>query len=133
MKGDEIMEVKDIIKQRRLELGYSMKELGKRVGVSEATISRWESGDIANMKRDKIKALAQALRISPNSIMEWEEVQKTGHDKEYYDPETLEMAQALYDDPELRALMKAAMDVKKDSISSLTDLLHTMKETNPNG
>ena len=90
------MEVKDIIKQRRLELGYSMKELGKRVGVSEATISRWESGDISNMKRDKIKALAQALRISPNSIMGWDEVSKTGHDKEYYDPETLEMAQAFY-------------------------------------
>lgn len=127
------MEVKDIIKQRRLELGYSMKELGKRVGVSEATISRWESGDIANMKRDKIKALASALQISPASIMGWDEVSKTGHDKEYYDPETLEMAQALYDDPELRALMKAAMSVNKDSISSLTQLLYTMKETNPDG
>lgn len=127
------MEVKDIIKQRRLELGYSMKELGKRVGVSEATISRWESGDIANMKRDKIKALASALQISPASIMGWDEVSKTGYDEEYYDPETLEMAQALYDDPELRALMKAAMSVKKDSISSLTELLYTMKETNPDG
>ena len=127
------MEVKDIIRQRRLKLGYSMKELGKKVGVSEATISRWESGDIANMKRDKIKALADALLISPKVIMGWDEVPKMRHDREYYDDETLEMAQALYDDPELRALMKAAMDVNKDSISSLTTLLYTMKETNPDG
>ena len=129
------MEIKEIIKQRRLELGYSMKELGKKVGVSEATISRWESGDIANMKRDKIKALADALRISPSVIMGWDndKVQKMRHDAKYYDDETLEMAQALYDNPDLRALMNAAMTVNKDSIQSLTSLLYTMKETNPDG
>lgn len=127
------MEVKEIIKQRRIELGYSMKDLAEKVGVSEATISRWESGDIANMKRDKIKTLAQALRISPAIIMEWGDVQTFAHPNEYYDNETLEMAQALYDNPDLRALMKAAMSVNKDSISSLTQLLYTMKETNPDG
>lgn len=127
------MEVKDIIKQRRIELGYTLKDISEKVGVEPSTVSRWESGDIANMKRDKIHALAKALRLSPNVIMGLDEVAKTGHEAKYYDSETLEMAQALYDDPELRALMKAAMDVNKDSISSLTTLLYTMKETNPDG
>lgn len=127
------MEVKDIIKQRRLELGYSMKELGKRVGVSEATISRWESGDIANMKRDKIKALAQALRISPNSIMEWDEVQKTGHDKEYYfDEETAGLAQEIFENKELRLLINEARDASPEDLKLAHDMLLAFKRRERN-
>lgn len=59
------MEVKNIIKTKRLEKGYTMKELAKLVNVSEATISRWESGNIATMKQTKIALLANALGISP--------------------------------------------------------------------
>lgn len=127
------MEVKEIIRNRRLELNLTMKDLGNKVGVSEATISRWESGDIANMRRDKIKALADALYISPSIIMGWDGVQNSGHIQEYYDPETLEMAQALYENPDLKALMKAAMDTNKDSLTNLTQLLYSMKGTNPDG
>ena len=60
---------KSYLKERRLELGLTMLELSKKVGVSEATISRWESGDIDNMKRDKIALLAKALDISPLLIV----------------------------------------------------------------
>lgn len=65
--------IKEIIKNRRIELGLTMLEVAKAVGVSEATVSRWESGDIENMRRDKIVALAKVLRLSPSVIMEWEE------------------------------------------------------------
>lgn len=66
------MDIKNIIKNKRLGLGLTMKELAVKVGVSEATVSRWESGDIENMKRDKVAALAKALDISPGVIMGWE-------------------------------------------------------------
>ena len=68
--------INDIIKKRRIELNLTMCQVAKIVGVSECTISRWESGDIANMKRDKISLLAKALKISPGVIMGWEEVPK---------------------------------------------------------
>ena len=67
------MEVKELIYNRRTALGLTMKQLADAVGVSEGTISRWESGDIENMRRDKINALASALRVSPAMIMGWEE------------------------------------------------------------
>ena len=67
------MEIKDIMKNRRIELGLTLKEVADRVGVSEGTVSRWESGDIANMRRDRIKALSDVLRISPGVIMGWEQ------------------------------------------------------------
>lgn len=55
----------DIIKDRRIELGLTMKDVADYVGVSEGTVSRWESGNIANMKRSRIYKLAEALKISP--------------------------------------------------------------------
>lgn len=67
------MEIKDIIKTRRMTLGMTQAQLAAAVGVSEATISRWESGDISNMKRTRIAALAKALQIPPSVIMGWED------------------------------------------------------------
>lgn len=54
---------------RRKELGLTMKQVAEAVGVSEATVSRWESGHIANMRRDRINNYAKALRVDPNFIM----------------------------------------------------------------
>lgn len=62
------MATKDILKCRRKELNLSQKDIANYVGVSEATVSRWESGNIANMGRDKIALLSQILRISPSVI-----------------------------------------------------------------
>lgn len=66
--------INDILKTRRIELKLSMRDVAEAVGVSEGTISRWESGNIANMKRDKIVSLAKALQVSPSVIMGWEDM-----------------------------------------------------------
>ena len=65
------MTSKNLIRDRRVELDLTMKELADLVGVSEGTVSRWESGDIANMKRDRIYKLSKALQISPLSLLGW--------------------------------------------------------------
>ena len=57
------------LKNRRIELGLTQYDVASHVGVSEATVSRWESGDIANMKQDRIAALAEILRIEPSYIV----------------------------------------------------------------
>jgi repressor LexA len=67
------VEIKDILKNRRTELGLTQLDVANAVGVSEATVSRWESGDIANMKRSRIASLASVLKMSPSIIMGWNE------------------------------------------------------------
>lgn len=67
------MSIQSILKNRRLELGLTLLDVAKQVGVSEGTVSRWESGDIANMRRDRIMALAAALDLSPAVIMGWDQ------------------------------------------------------------
>ena len=58
----------NILKERRKELKLTMLQVAQRVGVSEGTISRWESGNIANMRRDRIAKLAEVLQLSPALI-----------------------------------------------------------------
>lgn len=62
-------DMKNLLKERRLELGLTMLQVANAVGVSEATVSRWESGNIANMRRDRIAKLAKILQLRPSAIM----------------------------------------------------------------
>lgn len=63
--------MQDIIKKRRLELELTLKDVAKALGVSEATVSRYESGEIQNMGIDKIESLSSVLRCSPGYLMGW--------------------------------------------------------------
>lgn len=52
------------LKKKRKEKKLTLKQVAEGVGVSEATVSRWESNDIKHMKVDKITALSKMLDIS---------------------------------------------------------------------
>lgn len=67
------MEIHEKIKRRRLELGLTLEKVADYVGVSKATVSRWESGEIVNMRRDRILKLSEVLKVKPNFIMGLEE------------------------------------------------------------
>ncbi|WP_145232647.1 LexA family protein [Staphylococcus arlettae] len=67
--------MKPDIKSRRKELNLTLEQVGDLVGVGKSTVRKWETGDIENMKRDKIVKLAKALKVSPSYIMGIEEEQ----------------------------------------------------------
>lgn len=52
-----------------------MLDVAKLVGVSEATISRYESGNIKNMRRDRIEKYAKALRVSPSDFLDINDIE----------------------------------------------------------
>lgn len=64
------MNLGQFIKELRLKNNLTLEQLGDKVGVSKMTISRWESGEIKNMKSDKIEKLAFALGVPVISFFE---------------------------------------------------------------
>ena len=64
------MKANDRIRERRLELGLTLEQVGDYVGVSKSTVRKWETGFISNMRRDKIAKLAQILKLSPLELVD---------------------------------------------------------------
>ena len=68
------MKIRDRLKERRLELGYTLEDVAKKVGTSKQTIQRYESGIISNIPSDKVEALAKALKTTPAQLMGWSDM-----------------------------------------------------------
>lgn len=67
------MTVNERIKSRRKQLGFSADYIAEQLGVSRATVYRYESADIENMGIDKLEPIAKALQTTPAYLMGWEE------------------------------------------------------------
>ncbi|MEE0968560.1 MAG: helix-turn-helix domain-containing protein [Clostridia bacterium] len=64
------------IKQLRTERGMTLEQVANIVGVGKSTVRKWETGMIANMRRDKIALLAKALGTTPAHLMGWKPVDR---------------------------------------------------------
>ena len=60
------------IRYLRDKHGLTLEQVAQQVGVGKSTVRKWETGIIANMRRDKIEKLATALHTSPGYLMGWE-------------------------------------------------------------
>lgn len=67
-----------ILKQRRKELGLTLSQIADAMNVTEATVQRWESGNIKNIRYDKIGKLAEVLKVSPALLMGWNDAGNPG-------------------------------------------------------
>lgn len=63
------MNMGERIKELRISKGYTQEDLGKILGLKKAAIQKYENGDVENIKRSKIKLLADALSVTPSYIM----------------------------------------------------------------
>ena len=120
-------DIKNIIKSHRLAAGLTMKELADKVGVSEATISRWESGNIATMKQSKIASICKALNISPALFVPGATTPEPSPSS-YVDPETAELADRLKNQPGMRMLFDAAKDASPEDLEMVAAMIRKFKK-----
>lgn len=59
------------IKERRLASGLTLLQVADKLGIKEATMQRYESGEIKNIKYDTIENLAEIFKCSPEYLMGW--------------------------------------------------------------
>ena len=106
------MTIGGIIRDRRLEMGYTQLDLAKIVGTTKATISRWESGDIHKMKSSMILAVSRALHLDPLVFLPDEEV-------------------LLPDESAVINAYRAADEGTKAAVRKLLDIQEVKKDTLP--
>jgi len=61
------------IKQLRKERGFSAEYIAEKIGVSPSTIYRYENNEIASMKIDKLKMIADLLGTDASHLLGWDD------------------------------------------------------------
>ena len=84
------------IKALRQEKGLTLEQVADIVGVGKSTVRKWETGMIANMRRDKIADLAKALGTTPAYLMGWKE-EDTKKEESPSEPQLTEGEKVLVD------------------------------------
>lgn len=67
------MTIGERIKLKRLENQMTLLEVADLIGVKEATVQRYESGEIKNLKQRTIARLAEIFHTTPAYLMGWED------------------------------------------------------------
>lgn len=67
------MTIYERIKTRRKELGLSADKVAEALGVSRATVYRYESSEIEKVPASVLTPLAKVLKTTPGYLMGWEE------------------------------------------------------------
>ncbi|MBP9476996.1 MAG: helix-turn-helix domain-containing protein [Sebaldella sp.] len=73
---NQVKDVADRIKQRRLELGLTYRDLEEATGITASTLQRYESGFISKLPIDKLYTIAKGLRVDPGYLMGWTDNEK---------------------------------------------------------
>lgn len=108
--------IKDLAKER----GYSINRLEKELGFARSSINKFNTN---KPSIDKIQQIADLLNISVDMI--------TGEEKEnetyYLNEETAKMAQAIFENKELRVLFDTAKDSTPEDLQTVHSMLLALK------
>lgn len=63
-------DIREKIKNRRLELGLTLEQVGDSIGVGKSTVRRWEEGFIKNIGSSNLLKLSKALRVPVSYLLE---------------------------------------------------------------
>ena len=66
--------ISSVLKAKRKELGLTLAQIAEKIGVTEATVQRWESGNIKSLRHERIAKLADILGVTPAVLMGWDEL-----------------------------------------------------------
>ena len=112
----------------RKKNGWSQELLAERLGYkSFTTIQKWDSG-VSEPSVSIVKTIASIFNVSMDELvnhdLESNQEAKSSSDKTYYlNPEAAEMAQELYERPEMRVLFDASRKATKEDIEQVADIL----------
>ena len=122
------MKVYEKIRLLCKERNVTITGLEKELGFARGSLCKIDKN---KPSAEKLQKLADYFDVPIETFIN--PVQTSGQKKEYYEDATLIEAQALFDDPDIHALMDAAKGCRPEYIKSAVQLLKTLKETNPDG
>ena len=112
------MGIGEKIKQRRIELDWSQRDLAKKMGYSDnSTLARIEQGKV-DVNQAKIEQFAEVLGVSIAYLMDWEEEQKKNDIQ-------ADIILRMRTDNDFMSAIEALYNLDQDKLQSVNQMLHT--------
>lgn len=127
----------EIFEQLMKAHGYTAYKVSVETGIAQSTLSDWKKGK-STPKADKMQKIADLFGVSLSYLMTGKErtvdyVVKTDDGNEllvetyYLNEETRDMAQAIFENKELRVLFDAAKDSSPEDLQTVHSMLLALK------
>lgn len=113
----------EVFEQLLQKFGVTPYKISKETGVTQTSLSNWKNGK-SKPSTQTLQKIADYFGVSVDYLMTGEE--KDG-DKYYINEETAEMAQALFENRDLRVLFDAAKDASPEDLKTTYDMLMALK------
>ena len=113
------MDVGSLIKQARLEKGFTQEELAERVGVKKSAVAKWENGRVSEIKRSNLKKLSEALGLNPNKLLGDIERDPVGVAEELAE---------IYLNAELRKMISEYQSLDKQKQAQVIEYVHLLSQ-----
>lgn len=112
----------NILKYLRNRAGLSQLELAKKLGMSKSAISMYELGR-RQPDLETMEIIADFFNVDMNFLYGKTDESDDGY---YYDEQTAQLAQEIYDNKELGMLMSASRKMHPDDLRNLTKLVESL-------
>jgi len=110
------------------EKGTTIAKIERDLGFSNGYIRGLKGGKIS---AERVRMIGDYLGVPYYEI---DDDIFPKQDQQYYlNPETAQMAQELFDNPNMRILFDAARDCKPEDLQMAAEMLSRFKKTNPDG
>lgn len=114
----------EIVQKLCQKNGLSFRKVEMDIGLSNGYI---KSLATSQPSAEKLQKIASYFDTSVDYLL-------TGKEPTYYThPESAEIAQEIFENPDLRILFDASRDISPDDMKFLIDMAKRMKATNPDG
>ena len=105
----------------RDERGLKDADVARETGITKSTFTDWKNGR-SEPKDAKLKKIADLSGVSVQYLRDGQE-----SDKYYLNDETAEMAQAMFENRDLRVLFDAARYASPEDLKTTYDMLMALK------
>ncbi len=103
------------IKERRESLGLKLADVAKKLNVTDATVQRYESGTIKNIKHQTVSILSQILKCDPGYLMGWIDEPNPSKNA-YLTPHENAVITAYRSKPEMQMSIDKLLDIENEKI-----------------
>ena len=114
----------EVFEQLLQKFGVTTADVCKATGIGQSTMSNWKSRrNLISGKNAQL--IADYFGVSVDYLMTGKE--KEGGESYYLNEETSKMAQAIFENKELRVLFDAARDASPDDLQTVHSMLLALK------